>query len=69
MIANFVVNFHYLLNYYYYKLLKFFFFCFLFFVFFGGGAKIIVGSLHPQRKLWGGPVPLVSTGSGPHAVE
>ena len=32
----------------------------------GGGAKSIVGP-PPQTKIWGGPVPLVSTGSGPHA--
>ena len=30
----------------------------------GGGAKTIVAP--PQRKFGGGPVPLVSTGSGPH---
>ena len=30
------------------------------------------GQMHcwpPQTKIWGGPVPLVSTGSGPHAIQ
>ena len=57
MLANFVVNFLNTLLFtklYYYKLLKIW------------GAKSIVGPPPPQRK-FGGPVTLVSTGSGPHA--
>ena len=41
---------HYLLNYYYYKLLKF------------GGKN----HCWPPKRKFGGPVPLVSTGSRPH---
>ena len=56
MLANFVANFlntSLLLNYYYYKFSKF------------GGPKSLLAL---QTKIGGGAVPLVSTGSGPHAL-